>query len=314
MDPFQHGTYFTSLIHDGTNLNDEVIGQSSPISPQVESTTKKRGGNFTLEEDLMIISAWLNISLDAVQGNEQKSKTYWQRVSQFFHEFKPKTCPSRSQNSLMNRWSAIQLATNKFCGCFAQIERLNQSGLTEKDKIRDAKNLYKELHNSSFQYEHCWNELRYQPKWMEDSQAKKQKTKYNATPGSSVPSTADSINLGDDGGSYESLDRPPGRKAEKARLRKSKSKEGGGDAETSALLQLLAEMKEEKKVVNEKKFEMMEKCYLQEQQRLMQEKEKMQIEQLKEEDRIMSMDLGGMSSVQTEYYRRRQMEILEKKM
>ena len=35
----------------------------------------------------------------------------------------------------MNRWSTIQLATNKFCYCFDQIERLNQSGLTEKDKV-----------------------------------------------------------------------------------------------------------------------------------------------------------------------------------
>lgn len=136
MDPFQHGAYFTNLMHDGTNLDDEVIGQSSPISPQVESTTKKqRGGNFTVEEDIMIISAWLSISLDVVQENDQKSKTYWQRVCKFFHEYKPKACPSRSKTSLMNRWSAIQLATDKFCGCFAQIERLNQSGLTEKNKV-----------------------------------------------------------------------------------------------------------------------------------------------------------------------------------
>ena len=113
-----------------------IIEQSSQISPQVDSTTKKqRGGNFTSEEDIMIILAWLNIGLDVVQGNEQKSKTYWQRVCEYFHEYKPKSCPIRSQNSLMNRWSAIQLATNKFCGCFAQIERLNQSGLTEEDKV-----------------------------------------------------------------------------------------------------------------------------------------------------------------------------------
>ena len=51
-------------------------------------------------------------------------------------------------------------------------------------QIRDAKNLYKELYKSSFPFEHCWNELRYQPKWMEDSQANKQKTKHNATLGS----------------------------------------------------------------------------------------------------------------------------------
>ena len=78
MDPFHHGAYFTNLMHDGIHLNDEVIDQSSPISPQVDSTTKKqRGGNFTSEEDIMIISAWFDISLDAVQGNEQKYKTYW---------------------------------------------------------------------------------------------------------------------------------------------------------------------------------------------------------------------------------------------
>ena len=37
---------------------------------------------------------------------------------------------------------------------------------------------------------------------MEDSQAKKQKSKHNATPGSSVPSTPESVNLGDDDGPY----------------------------------------------------------------------------------------------------------------
>ncbi|KAL7238906.1 hypothetical protein ACSBR2_004911 [Camellia fascicularis] len=64
----------------------------------------------------------------------------------------------------MNRWSAIQLVANKFSGCFAQIQRLNQSGKTEKDKIHDAKKLYKKLYKSSFPFEHCWHELRDQPK------------------------------------------------------------------------------------------------------------------------------------------------------
>ena len=89
---------------------------------------------------------------------------------------------------------------------------------------------------------HCWNELRYQPEWMEDSQAKKQKSKHNATPDNSMPSTPESINLGDDDGSHGSLNRPSGKKAEKARLRKSKSKEAGGDAKNVELINLLAIM------------------------------------------------------------------------
>ena len=106
---------------------------------------------------------------------------------------------------------------------------------------------------------------------MEDSQEKKQKSKHNATPSSSVPFTPESVNLGDDDGPYGSLDRPLGRKAEKARLRKSKSKEAGGDAKNVELINLLTIMQEEKKVANEKKFDMREKCYLQEQQRLLHE-------------------------------------------
>ena len=62
-------------------------------------------------------------------------------------------------------------------------------------QVRDAKKVYKELHKSSFLFEHCWNELRYNPKWMEDSQSKKQKTKSAATPSSSNPSTLESVNI-----------------------------------------------------------------------------------------------------------------------
>ena len=53
---------------------DKVHTQQSPPEVQMESITKKTqwGGNFIVEEDCLIVSAWLNISLDAVQGNEQK--------------------------------------------------------------------------------------------------------------------------------------------------------------------------------------------------------------------------------------------------
>ena len=88
-------------------------------------------------------------------------------------------------------------------------------------QVRDAKKVYKELHKSSFPFEHCWNELRYNPKWMEDSQSKKQKTKSGATPSSSNPSTPESVNIEDDSGG---LERPIGRKVAKERARKSKSK------------------------------------------------------------------------------------------
>ncbi|XP_050217772.2 glutathione S-transferase T3-like [Mercurialis annua] len=162
--------------HIDSSVNSQFPTQfsvSDGISVPMESNSKKsRGGNFMIDEDLLIVSSWLNISLDAVHGNEQKHKTYWARLWEYFHKYK--NFPSeRTQGSLMNRWSTIQLATNKFCGCYAQIESRHQSGVNEQDKIANAKLLYHEMNKVKFPFEHCWNILRLQPKWMEDCQKKK---------------------------------------------------------------------------------------------------------------------------------------------
>ena len=103
----------------------------------MESITKKtqQGGNFIVEEDCLTVSAWLNISLDAVQGNEQKCKTYWNRVLEYFNKEKTYafTC---NANSLMNHWSTIELHTNKFVGFLASAEMANPSGVNEQNKVR----------------------------------------------------------------------------------------------------------------------------------------------------------------------------------
>ena len=116
---------------------DEVHTQQSPHEVQMESITKKTqwGGNFGLEEDCLIVSAWLNTSLDAVQGKEQKHKTYWNRVWEYFNK---KTFTStRNANSPMNRWSTIQLRTNKVVGILASIKMANPSGVNEQNKVKN---------------------------------------------------------------------------------------------------------------------------------------------------------------------------------
>ena len=82
----------------------------------------------------MLVSAWLNNSLDVVLSNDQKYKQYWKRIWLHFHNNKQfeSNC---SETSLTSRWSPIQLCTNKFCGVLSQIETLNPSGYTEQDKV-----------------------------------------------------------------------------------------------------------------------------------------------------------------------------------
>ncbi|KAF5823571.1 hypothetical protein HanXRQr2_Chr01g0039781 [Helianthus annuus] len=55
------------------------------------------------------------------------------KIFEYFQQHK-ETTTERTIKSLSNRWSCIQKATNSFCSCLAQVERLNQSGMTEQDK------------------------------------------------------------------------------------------------------------------------------------------------------------------------------------
>ncbi|CAL5382050.1 unnamed protein product [Camellia sinensis] len=160
-------------------------------------------------------------------------------------------------------------------------------------------------------------------KWREEYSMKKQKPKTVATPGICSPCTPDSINLGNKDAlcnDYEDLERPPGRKAEKDHLNKRKSKDHGNDGGGLPIVILLEEVKEEKRKMNDKKIEMYERSYLQEQEkidnekeRIVNEKEKTGMEQLKEEERIMSLDKSVMNPLQAEYIHHCQMEILQKK-
>ena len=54
-----------------------------PPQPPVEnasSTKGKRGSNFSVEEDKLLVATWLNTSVDAINSNEQTQNTFHQKV------------------------------------------------------------------------------------------------------------------------------------------------------------------------------------------------------------------------------------------
>ncbi|KAK7858613.1 hypothetical protein CFP56_011517 [Quercus suber] len=52
--------------------------------PKVEIVTFKCGGNFSVDEDLLLISAWLNIGMDAVHDIEQNGDKFWTKIWESF--------------------------------------------------------------------------------------------------------------------------------------------------------------------------------------------------------------------------------------
>ncbi|KAK1277018.1 hypothetical protein QJS04_geneDACA014451 [Acorus gramineus] len=176
----------------------------------------------------------------------------------------------RTANSLMHRWSSIQLAVGKFHGYFMQIEARQQSGINEQDKVCQAMEMYLSFHHSTFQFLHCWNELKNLPKWCTESSKKKSKNTRNASPATSCPSTPDSINLGEDNASPDvddaivGLERPLGRKAAKERLKRGKGKQIAENMDGMPITKLFEEYKEEQKMAKQERKEQFDKLYAQE--------------------------------------------------
>ena len=65
-----------------TDLYDDTIQSNStvlaPVQNEVVSRLRKlqRTKNFSVEEDKLIVSVWLNTSKDAITGNEQQGGAF----------------------------------------------------------------------------------------------------------------------------------------------------------------------------------------------------------------------------------------------
>ncbi|KAG6653980.1 hypothetical protein CIPAW_05G114200 [Carya illinoinensis] len=173
-------------------LHDNVFPKVEVTQPegQVRARTKlsQRGVSFTVEEDNLLVSGWLNISIDAIRGTDQKSTQLWIRIHDYFNTYKNANWPEHFVGSLTNRWSTIQKATNKFCGFLAQFESMHPSGTNEQDKWQ--------VHM--------------------DNLPTKRKTTCSTVP------AANAIDVEENENMSTNLERPLGKKSEKERGRKKK--------------------------------------------------------------------------------------------
>lgn len=58
-----------------------------PLVNEMNSQTIKRdqSNNFSEDEDLMLVSSYLNVSKDSITGRDKKEGTFWERVWKYFH-------------------------------------------------------------------------------------------------------------------------------------------------------------------------------------------------------------------------------------
>ncbi|KAG7966373.1 hypothetical protein I3843_08G047500 [Carya illinoinensis] len=284
IDPSTHrDAYFTNILNNNDFLmsatNEQELSPPQVEVIEIEPSGRKtqRGNNFNNEEDLLLMEGWLETSLDAVQGKVQKHTMLWKRIHKYFEENK-KFDFLHNYKSLINRWSTIQQATNKFRGYSAQVERMHPSGFNEQDKIGKAKVMFLELEKKSFNFDHLEH--------MDMVKLKKKPSSHDSTP--------NSINLGkveDFHVACSNLERLIGRKAEKE---KQKRKEM---TNSNSILQEEVSLRQEELRIQK------EKVLLQQ--------VKTRLEEKIEDERIMTLNTSAMPPILLQqYYLQRQMEIL----
>jgi hypothetical protein len=138
------GTYMGMMNEFQENHGVEWDGLGSPLeeqqdtqvynTPMTQGQKKPRNKNFCEVEDVALVRAWLNTSIDAISGINQKRDGFWTRIHNFYHAEKEVTVLG-SSNSLSHCWTTIKECVNKFCGCFTAIDGRNQSGKTFKNKV-----------------------------------------------------------------------------------------------------------------------------------------------------------------------------------
>uniref|UniRef100_A0A0D3BJ13 Myb-like domain-containing protein n=1 Tax=Brassica oleracea var. oleracea TaxID=109376 RepID=A0A0D3BJ13_BRAOL len=181
-NPFEDSANFVELLNSQQNV---VFGSQGSVplsSSQVPSlgsqaaelrAERKERRTWTVTEDIVLISSWLNTSKDPVVGNEHKSVAFWTRVAAYFSASpKHAGCERREGSQCKQRWHKLNEAVCKFSGAYEAATREKTNGMNDNDVLKLAHEIFFNSQKKKFSLEHAWNELRYDQKWCELATAK----------------------------------------------------------------------------------------------------------------------------------------------
>ncbi|XP_044971302.1 uncharacterized protein LOC123432074 [Hordeum vulgare subsp. vulgare] len=171
-DSHPHGG-FLNLINN-TSSHAKARNNWSSLQP-INGSNENSGGDctrtekrltWTKQEDLRLVSAWLQNSNDPIQSNYRKNDQYWKDVAAVYNSTTPKN-RERQVKQVKDRFAKIKKKVAWFCGSYREAEALYASGENDADLKKRAIQTYEEDHKDDgpFMFEHCWEVLKKQPKW-----------------------------------------------------------------------------------------------------------------------------------------------------
>lgn len=149
------------------NSRQKEVPQKTPTQK-----TSRQGGEkrmkWSIGEDLLLASAWVNTSTNIIIGTNQKSELFWDRVEESYNTKKVEEDDNwvhRSSTSLKARWLNIATDTQKFVSSYMRASRHKASGQNEVDVVRHAHASFHSATGANFLFEHVWREIQDEPKW-----------------------------------------------------------------------------------------------------------------------------------------------------
>ncbi|XP_013624418.1 PREDICTED: glutathione S-transferase T3-like [Brassica oleracea var. oleracea] len=118
----------------------------APPLPEDTPVDRKERRKWSPADDEVLISVWLNTSKDAVVGNEQKKRTFWKRVGEYY---------AASPHGREDGEKREHLHS----------ERQISSGQNDTSILKMAHDIFYSDHNIKFNLEHAWCVLRFEQKW-----------------------------------------------------------------------------------------------------------------------------------------------------
>ncbi|XP_073137183.1 glutathione S-transferase T3-like [Henckelia pumila] len=129
-------------------------------------TSSKRGVAFSIEEDELLVTAYLDVSQNPIIGLNQSRNTLWSRVAATCNEqLTGNSTEPRTTKALQCRWFNINKIVLNFSSCVSQVEHSRPSGASEKDILDRAKALFKQSSGSAWRLDHIWQLLKDQEKF-----------------------------------------------------------------------------------------------------------------------------------------------------
>ncbi|XP_013608447.1 PREDICTED: glutathione S-transferase T3-like [Brassica oleracea var. oleracea] len=149
---------FVNLLNNQTSYNldspepvwfsteQSVVMDNTPVSDPPASKERRK---WSLKEDIIPISAWLNTSIDAVVGNEQKAPHFWKRIVEYYN----------SSPHLVGK------IPRELGQCKQRALREQRSGQNDDDVMKAALDIFYNDYSIKFTLEHAWRELWHDKKW-----------------------------------------------------------------------------------------------------------------------------------------------------